>query len=168
MTVVVITGILAAIGTTTFRRHISSSKSGEVTSVMRAIAAAQERYRGESLLYLPVSGTASTDLDDYYPMATPGTTKYDWNQAGGNDYANWRLLGPTVSGPVQFGYAVIAGGAGVTPPQPAGISETIPWGVATDPWYIIQAAGDVDGDGVQSLYVAASFRGEIYREREGE
>ncbi len=168
MTVVVITGILAAIGTATFRKHIYTSKTGEVTSVVRAIAAAQERFRGETLLYMPVSGTASADLTRYYPMATPGLTKFHWDRAGaGNDYANWKRLGPVVPGPVQFGYASIAGAPG-TPPQPAGLSTTIPWGAVNDPWYIIQAAGDVDGDGVQSLFVAASFRGEVYREREGE
>jgi type IV pilus assembly protein PilA len=168
MTVVVITGILAAIGTATFRKHIYSSKSGEVTSVIRAIAGAQERFRGETLLYMPVSGTTSANLTRYYPMGTPGLTKYHWDSAGsGNDYANWKRLGPAVPGPVQFGYATIAGGPG-TPPQPSGLAANIPWGVVNDPWYIIQAAGDVDGDGVQSLFVAASFRGEVYREREGE
>jgi prepilin-type N-terminal cleavage/methylation domain-containing protein len=166
MTVVVIMGILASIGVATFRKHIYSSKSGEVTSVVRAIAAAQERFRGETLLYMAVSGTDAGNLDDYYPMTTPGTVKYDWNQVGGNNYANWRRLGPAVPGPVQFGYATIAGPPGV-PPQVPGMGP-IPWGTVSEPWYIIKAAGDVDGDGTQSAFVAASFRGEVVSEREGE
>jgi hypothetical protein len=33
-----------------------------------------------------------------------------------------------------------------------------------EPWYVVQAVGDPDGDGVQTLFVGSSFTGELYTE----
>jgi hypothetical protein len=74
-------------------------------AMLSSIRNGEERYRAERGSYLDVSPT----LDSYYPMAVPGQKMYAWAQPGHPEYAQWRLLAPTVSGPVQFGYAVKAG-----------------------------------------------------------
>jgi type II secretory pathway pseudopilin PulG len=159
MAVVVITGILAAVGTTMFRSHILASRTIETTSMIRSIAAAQERFRGENLTYFDVS---NGNLAAYYPSATVGATKYDWTREH-THAERWALLNPTVSGPVQYGYACIAGGPGTGVPAPAALQIAAEWtGNFVMPWYVIQAIGDVDEDGVPSYYVGASYTSQIF------
>ena len=46
-----------------------------------------------------------------------------------------------------------------------------PWPAAdkqTEPWFVIQAMADTDGDGEKSWFVAGSLNGEVYVENEGE
>lgn len=161
MAVVVITGVLAAVGTTMFRQHILESRTIETTSMIRSIAAAQERFRAENLMYLDVSGG---NLSSYYPSAEVGATKRDWTNADHADFNRWRLLAPTVPGPVQFGYSCIAGGPGVVDADP-GLQVDLT-GVWPDrfqmPWYVIQAVGDVDEDGHSTYFVGASFTSQIF------
>lgn len=163
MVVVAIVGVLAALGIAALREHVFASKTVEAVSMIQSIRAAQERWRAETQSYFDVS----TTLSSWYPMATPSKTKYHWDQPGGNDYAQWRLLRPTVSGPVQFGYATVAGLAGQ--PLPALNTAGNPgFGTPTEAWYLIQATADTDGDGTRAIFAASSFSGEIYSEFEGE
>lgn len=163
MAVVLITGVLAALGTSMFRRHIYSSRAIEATSMIRSIAAAQERFRSETLAYLQVSA----DLESYYPAtaAEIGPVKRSWGNADHDDHERWELLRPTVTGPVQYGYACIAGSPGdhamphelqVDPGWPADNHFEVPW-------YVIQAMGDVDGDGEPSYFVGTSFNSHIFQ-----
>lgn len=167
MIVVIIVGILAIIGIVLMRKWVFQSKTTEALSMVQSIRAAQERHRAENLAYLDVS----PNLITMYPMVTPGRRKYAWDQPGYPDavvYQNWRRLNPTVAGPVQFGYATIAGGPADTVPQPPGVTRTVDWGTPNDNWYLIRCAADADGDGTQALFVASSFTGEVYRQNEGE
>ncbi len=166
MVVIVIVGVLAAVGITIFRKHIFSSRSGEALAMVQSIRAAQERWRAEHHGYLDVS----TTMDSTYPMAAPGKTLYHWDQPAGADYQRWRLLAPTVSGPVQFGYTVRAGApfTNVVAPSSAGQPVFPAPAQVLEPWYVIQAKGDTDADGSFAYYVATSFSGEVYRENEGE
>ncbi len=166
MAVVIIVGILGAIGIYMFRKQVFSSRSVEVMAMISSIRTAEERYRAENGAYLDVSPT----LDSYYPMAVPGQKMYAWQQPGHPEYAKWRLLAPTTSGPVQFGYAVKAGPP-FTPMVPPTTAAKPTWPAATEqdePWYVIQAGGDMDANGVMSKYVASSINGELYRENDGE
>lgn len=165
MVIVVIVGILSAVGVASFRRQVNSSKATEAFSTIRAIAAAQERYRSENLQYLDVS---QGNLTNHYPMTgEPGDTKYHWVQPTHADWepegrGGWKLLGVNAPGPVQHAYSVVAGGPTDPLPSPA-TTATINWGTQiNDPWYVIQARGNIDGE--SSVYVAASFRGEVYSE----
>ncbi|HMJ15714.1 MAG TPA: prepilin-type N-terminal cleavage/methylation domain-containing protein, partial [Polyangiaceae bacterium] len=134
LAVVTIVGVLAVVGVTLVRKHIFSSRTVEASAMMQSIRAAQERWFAETRTYFDVS----TDLNSYYPMATPGETKYAWEQPAGNDYTNWRLLNPSVSGPVQFGYVTKSGAPGVDPPSlTITNSPTLPTPVQS--WYVIQA-----------------------------
>ena len=166
MVVVVIVGILAAIGVQLFRGHVYSSRSAEAVAMIQSIRSAQERWKAENGSYLDVS----TSLTNTYPMAAPGKTLYHWDQPSGNDYLKWRLLAPTTSGPVMFGYATKAGPAfaAMISPTTAGHPG---WPAATqqrEPWFVVQATGDTDEDGNKSYYVGSSVNGEVYRENEGE
>lgn len=162
MAVVVITGILAVLGTSMFRRHIYSSRTIEATSVIRSIAAAQERFRGETLAYLPVSA----NLASYYPARAEeiGAVKRSWDNPAHEEYAAWQLLRPTVTGPVQYGYACIAGSPGTGQTMPAELQVDPGWPADDSfeaPWYVIQAMGDVDGDSAPSYFVGTSFNSHI-------
>ncbi|MCK6532900.1 MAG: prepilin-type N-terminal cleavage/methylation domain-containing protein [Polyangiaceae bacterium] len=166
MVVVVLVGVLATLGVVMFRQWVFNTRSVEAFGMVQSVRVAQERWRSENGTYLNVS----TDMTSWYPTATPGKRLYAWDYPAGNDYARWRLLSPTVSGPVQFGYVTMAGAPFSALPAVA-TAQQPGWPAAntiTVPWYVIQAMGDTDADGVKSYYVAASFNGEILRENEGE
>jgi prepilin-type N-terminal cleavage/methylation domain-containing protein len=166
MTVVVMVGILAAIGISLFRQWVYHSRSVEAVGMIQSIRVAQERWRSENGNYLDVSSAMTTT----YPMAAPGRTLYDWDQIGGDQYARWQLLNPTVSGPVMFGYVTKAGPPFTAMAVPTCVQKPV-WPAVNDtlePWYVIEGTGDTNDDGVKSYYVAASLNGEVYRENEGE
>jgi prepilin-type N-terminal cleavage/methylation domain-containing protein len=163
MAVVAIVGILATIGIVLVRKQIYSSRAVEASSMVQSIRAAQERWRSETQAYLNVSSSTN----NWYPMAKPGKTKYAWENPNGNDYSNWRLLNPTATGPVQFGYVTVAGPPGAAVPA-LDITGSPTWPSPVDPWYLIQAQGDTDANGITSMYAASSFTPELYTERDGE
>jgi type IV pilus assembly protein PilA len=163
MAVVAIVGVLATLGIVAYRRYISSSKATEAIYMVGAIRSAEESYRAETLGYLDVSSSISS----YYPMATPTNRKYAWDAPSADGYAKWRQLGARADGPVYFGYAVKAGSAGGTPPT-LSIVNPPTWPATTEPWYVIQAAGDVNANGVFCYVTTSSFTSEVHIENEGE
>jgi len=165
LAVVVMIGILATIAAVSYRRYMTSVKVAEATAMVGNIRAAQENYRSETMRYLNVSGEQA-----WYPAA-PNKNKRAWDFPSHADYNNWRQLGVRSDGPVYFGYVTYAGLAGTDVTEPTGTTATFNFPEAdeiTEPWYIIQAAGDLDGDGVRCYVVGSSFTGEIYVENEGE
>ena len=164
MVVVVIVGVLAVVGIAVLRGYIHNSKAAEATAMIQSIRAAEERWKSETTTYLDVSSS----ITSWYPMAVPGSTKYHWVQSTGNDFARWQLLNATAPGPVQCGYAVVAGPPGEQPPA-LSLNDPPTWPAAPAyPWYVIQAMADVDEDGVAARYAASSFTGEVASENEGE
>lgn len=166
MVVVVLVGVLATIGVVMFRQWVFHTRSVEAFGMVQSIRVAQERWRAETGGYLDVS----TTMTSWYPTATPSRKLWHWDQATGLDYDRWMRLNPTVSGPVQFAYVTKAGPPFTAMPALSTVEQP-PWPAAdtiTQPWYVIQAMGDTDADGVKSYYVAASLTGEILRENEGE
>lgn len=164
MTVVAIVGILAAVGVALVSRHVNASRTVEALSMVQSIRAAQESYRAENRRYLSVSSS----LTDYYPVATPDGKGRAFYQNGTNQLdQNWNTLRPSVSGTVRFVYAVVAGDPGSNVPVPnIRNPPTLP--VVQSPFYVIQAAGDMDGDTELCLVAATSFTAETYVENEGE
>jgi type IV pilus assembly protein PilA len=163
LTVVAIVGILATLGLVAYRRFITSSKSSEAIYMVGAIRAAQESYRAETLSYLNVS----VGFSDYFPTGTVGNKKTGWDATGHADYTRWRQLGARPDSAVYYGYITGAGVAGGTPPA-LHIANKPTWPTTTEPWYVIEAKGDVDGNGVYSWVCGSSFTGEIYLENEGQ
>ncbi len=163
MVVVVLVGVLAAIGVFAMRQHVSGSKTVEALSMIQSIRGAQERYRAENLAYLNVSTS-----DTFYPSdGLLKGKKMAWERPGHVDRPRWRLLNPTTQGPVQFGYKVTAGNA-FDPMTVPGSTGKPNWPAPNEPWYVVQARADADGDGIVAFYVATSLATEVYREQEGE
>jgi hypothetical protein len=68
---------------------------------------------------------------------------------------------------VRVHYLVGAGVAGAVPPA-LHLANKPTWPATTEPWYVIEAKGDVDGNGTFSWVAGSSFTGEIYLENQGE
>jgi prepilin-type N-terminal cleavage/methylation domain-containing protein len=163
MTVVTIVGVISVIGVAFVGKHLRASRTAEALAMVQSIRAAQESYRAESRRYLNVS----TSLVEYYPAKPDGLARSFYTTGTTQTDVNWRLLRPIVSGPVRFGYAVMAGDSGATPPSPT-VANAPTFGVATSPFYVIQATGDMNNDGVFCHVAATSFSRETYVENEGE
>jgi type IV pilus assembly protein PilA len=163
LAVVAMIGILSAIAMVGYRKYIDASKVGEAKAVISAIRVAQENMRAETLSYLG----CSPSLTSYYPAAPDGKKRNFYNPGNTQD-ACWRTLNVVTDTPTTFGFAVTAGLPGTNPDAPTTASKPTWPTPANVPWYVIQAAGDADGDGDQSLLVSSSFTGEIYVEDETE
>jgi type II secretory pathway pseudopilin PulG len=167
LTVVAIVGVLATLGLVAYRRFITASKTSEAIYMVGAIRSAEESYRAETLTYLNVTPGFST----YYPMGESniGGKKWAWEVTGATAEATaWRQLGARPDGPVYYGYRVAAGTVGQAIPGLTGLANPPNFPAPSEPWYVIQAKGDVDGNGIYSYVVGSSFTGEIYVENEGE
>ncbi len=162
-----ITGVLAVIGVMLVRKHFQEAKSGEAVAIMQLIRAAQEARRAETGTYQNCSGPSSGPDDAPWYPAKPDGKLRSWRFSGHADAANWATLDISRPDGTRFGFLVNAGNPGTAVTTP--VTTTAPtWGTPGDPWYVIQAAGDRDSDGTLSLFVAASFNGEIYTENDGE
>lgn len=169
MVVVVIVGILASLGIVALYRYQRDAKHVEGLAVIYAIASAEDRYRAENMVYLDVS----TDFATLYPRPTPSSVKTTWRQTSHTDLVNWQRLAVPYAGLVQYGYAVKAWLPAATFTPPTGINATIAAGLTwpttvTEPYYVIQAEGDLDGDGVRSVLFKSSFNETIVQHNEGE
>jgi prepilin-type N-terminal cleavage/methylation domain-containing protein len=158
MTVVVIVGVLSAMAIPTFTDYLYKSRAIEATEFLGVIRLREEAYRSEFGAYCPTLPTASgptllTSLgtaSNLNPATTPGRNAAAWNPT-----TEWRQLGATPSGPVRFGYGVVAGDPG-NPPTGLGF-ETRP-----DFWWVGRAVGDLDGDGTLVMFETYSSSKGIY------
>jgi Tfp pilus assembly major pilin PilA len=175
MVVVVIVGVLAAIGIAAFRERIIGTKSTEALAMIQSIRAAEERNKAENLTYRNVSQEGT-----WYPSApkkrSDAAHLRSFYNSGtcepleDSDNCRWRRLNPAIPGPVTFGYKVNAGLPSealtdVTPNAPPGWTG---WPPNTAHWYVIQAVADADGDGVLAFFFASSLRGDIASFNDGE
>lgn len=171
MAVVLITGILSIAGVAVFRKYIFSAKGGEALSTIQAIRAAEEAYAAENHVYLNVSSTGGANPEsgsNWWPQLTPGRGRSSWIGASNHpDSAAWLLLAPSVNHAVQFSYLANAGVAGKAVTLLKTTNKPT-FAAPTQNWYVIQAEGDTDGDGVFANYASTSMTGDIYSEREGE
>jgi prepilin-type N-terminal cleavage/methylation domain-containing protein len=168
MGVVAIVAILATLAVFGVSKYIQSSKASEAIQMLGSMKAAQEQYRAETFAYLDVSG--SHTLTGYYPTATPSRKAWGWGDTSTDQGKAWQTLGVTADAPVRFAYACAAGDGSNAIPAP-GVSTTVAnWPTSSGgvPWYVVRAIGDLDDDGLQSVYVSSSFTGQIITDHEGE
>jgi type IV pilus assembly protein PilA len=157
MVVVAIIGVLATVAIVGLRRYVLSSKIGEATAMVQSIRVAQEAYKGSNGSYLNVSGSLNT----YHPQSTPGENKRSfWSTSPNELERRWRLLNPTLPGPVMFSYSVVAGPAGGTMPTP-NLPGAVAFDTPADEWYVIQAQGDPDGNGAMAVCASSSISDEV-------
>lgn len=156
LAVVAMIGILSAIAMVGYKKYIQASYSTEALTVIQAIRGGQEQARAETLVYLNCSSSITT----YYPHATPDTKRWHWVQPT-SDRPCWAQLNVNPDGPVRYVYATVAGGAGGTLPSITEFTPAPTWPAATEPWYVVKAVGDIDGDGTRSVFYASSFSPEV-------
>jgi prepilin-type N-terminal cleavage/methylation domain-containing protein len=166
MAVVAIVAILATLATYGVNKYIQSSKSSEAIQMIGAIKSAQEQYRAETFAYKDVSGNHT--LANYYPASAPSRTVYGWGDVSTAQGKAFRELGVVADAPVRFVYACAAGDGSSSVAQPAFSISGWSNAPAQQPWYVVQAQGDLDGDGVKSTFVSSSFTGKIFSDKEGE
>ena len=164
--VVIIVAVLATVGYVSYRRHVVTSRISEATDIVGNIRSAQTAYKSESGVYADISN----DSASFYPAATPGAFASTWGGPCTNcaTVDSWKLLNVQPDAPVMFGYATAAGIGGtdltaeVSAAKATVASNTLESDVppssigSTDPYYVVSAKGDVNGDGVSSLVVGTS------------
>jgi type IV pilus assembly protein PilA len=171
MITVVIVGIMATLATFGVMRYLRMAKTGEPVQMIGSIKSSQEAYRAEMLSYLDVSGAKDISASSFYPGATPGTKVFAWGDKSTAVGANFALLGVTSDAPVRFVYACAAGGPSDKPSVAnLGATSVTNWPTAAtgQQWYVVNAKGDLNGDGTKSSYASASFTGQIFMDQEGE
>ena len=170
MIVVVIMGILALVGVSSFRGQLNQSKRTPALAMLRSIGAAQETFRAEHGRYLNV---CTGDLGDYNPVGLPSSVKTTFyqnnNAATSADTITtgllWRRLDPDAPALVQYHYSTVAGLPGsptVARPQGLILAATWPTRPLVEPWYVVQAIGDLDDDGELHTLVATSFNSHVF------
>jgi hypothetical protein len=99
--------------------------------------------------------------------ASTSTTGQNW-YAGVPDA--WTQLGVRPTGSVYYQYATIAGLPPAVPSVPGAAPADLGYSSlpSQDAWWVAHARGDLDGNGVLSLFETASFTNRIYTEREAE
>jgi len=167
MIVVAIVGVLAVLAVVAYQRWIRTAYLAEAHDMISNIRAAEESYRAENGTYLNVSaGLGPTFM---YPAATPGAFKTPWGGAC-NWCANangWSVLTIESKGPLAFGYAVVSDPT----PLPSHITidgTAISLSNLVAPWYVVEAIGDINGNGVFTSMYGFSTGGPLLIDNEGE
>jgi type IV pilus assembly protein PilA len=168
--VIVIIAILAVLALIGYGRWIRSSKMTEAQNMIQKIRDAEERRKAETGSYLDVSN--GLGVGNLYPKATPGKVSTQWGAQCTVCVSDWANLAITPDGPVQFGYAVVAGDTTKTPGQ-KGVNVTIGGNAVTfpnptGPWYIVEAMSDLDGNGVFCTIIGTSWDNTLMIDNEGE
>jgi hypothetical protein len=185
--VVVCVGVLAAIAAVGYIRYRRHARMAEATNLVGVIKTDQEAWKAEKGVFASVSNSS----DSFYPAAAPGKFVTAWGGPCTNCVAPnaWAKLGVRPSAPVAYGYATIAGvGVGITPMMtppttdpgimatksddddsaPSGPPNECSSIAPTDPYYLIKAKGDTDGDGVATTVLALSCTNGLIVTNEGE
>lgn len=177
LVVVAMIGVLAALGIVGYRKYIASAGTSEAMAMIQLIRHGEAQYKIDAMQFLGCAGCGAAgcaqgagSLTAYYPQSnnTPNHQKFSWEQPGHSDYGCWRQLNVRSDGAVRFGYAVVAGGPTDTVAQPTGLTGLGALQQPTEPWFVIQAAGDRDDDGVLALLVGNSWTNEVYIENDTE
>lgn len=173
MITVVIVGILATVATFGVVKYIRLSKTGEASQMIGSIKSNQEAYKSEMLSYLDVGGTKdiANSAASFYPGYPPAQKVWAWGGTSTTVGTNFKLLGVTSDAPVRFVYACAAGGPS-DKPAAANLGGTSvnnwPTAATGQQWYVVNAKGDLDGDGTLSSYTSSSFTAQIFSDQEGE
>jgi type IV pilus assembly protein PilA len=171
MVVVAIVAILAGLAVYGVRKYILAAKTSEATEMIGAIKTAQEQYRAETFAYKDISKAGNlADRSTFYPAKDPpkGGRKLAWGGGTGDVADGWRELGVAASAPVLYVYGCAAGPGSVVPADPGITIGNYPAAATGQPWYLIKAVGDLDGNGVVSTFVGTSVTAEIFHEKQDE
>jgi type IV pilus assembly protein PilE len=166
MTTVAIVGVLAAVAIAALRHRVFASDTASAKVVVKSIVAAEEHYRAENQLYFDVSTSGGSS---WYPSGSlgPNNKASFWKAGSDTDTKNWHTLAPDIRQPVSFGYKANAGLPTDTPKFDDALA-TLPIPAITEPWYVIQARADANGNGVYCMVGAVSWTPEVFSVNDGE
>jgi type II secretory pathway pseudopilin PulG len=149
MTVVVIVGVLSAMAIPTFSDYVYKSRATEATEFLGVIRLREESYRSEFGAYCPTlpADKFPTQLSalDTKSNLVPDPSTTGRNTTVWTSTAEWRQLGASPSGPVRFGYGVVAG-------DPSNMPSGLGFQARPDFWWVARAVGDLDGDGTFVMF----------------
>jgi type IV pilus assembly protein PilE len=169
MIVVIIVGVLAMLAWAAYRHWVHTSYMAEAQDMVKAIRAGEEAFRAENGGYLAVSTDLGVGND--YPAPTPGNFKTAWGGSCAkcvDPTKGFSTINVSSAGPVTFGYSVTANNSATPPSYPLpynGSTITLP---TTVPWYIVEADGDTDGNGVFCNVYGFSYTNQVFVNDEGE
>jgi type IV pilus assembly protein PilA len=170
MATVVLVAILGALATYGMRKYILTSKTAEATDMIAMIKAAQEAYRAETFTYKDISGVGNLDdFSTFYPAAlVGGRAKRGWDGGTGAVANAWRELGVSTNSPVLYTYGCAAGPGSTAPVAPSLPKPLVGYPSAADgqPWYLVEAVADLDGDTKKGYWIGVSFSGQIFHEHD--
>ncbi len=132
MIVVAIISIIASIAIPAFYGYKYKASMAEAQSSIGAIKTLETAYATDSFNYVSSA---------WLPNIVPGLNRIPWQTGNYLD-----IIGFTMKGDVHFRYSVGAGGTWVAAPSNSAIAET------SNVDIIIQAEGDIDGDGATSQF----------------
>ena len=178
MIVVAIIAVLATLALVGYRKITQSSHVSEAVSMVTNIRTAQEAYFSETQTYANISlglPTGQTPSSTYlYPVNPTWGKSTTWGAACPSSVCgtDWSVLPVHVDGPVYFGYATVAGVAGVTT---GFVSTVYVNGSAmtlsqpqTTPFYEIAAEADLDGNSSTTTDVFGfSWSNQVFVSNEG-
>ena len=180
LAVVTIMGVLATIAIYSMRKYIQHAKTSEATEIVAAIKAGEEAYYDETFRYLSFSvANVATDFYPDTPTNASGQIKIQWGTPNGASNCTacgtrLRALGVLPAAPVLFRYSGAIGASGDTPSSRmssyvGGPSPPFGATVATQPFYVINAISDLDGDsGTMTAVVGSNLMGDLYSSNVGE
>lgn len=144
MIVVAIVGILAAVAGPVFYSQMQRSRMVDAFRTLDDLRRAEASYFAHFSQYCAVG---------WNPPATPSGTALV--PLVTTDPA-WNVLGVNGDGPQRFQYRVITGLPGQAPPP--GVANMPP----DDFWFLAQAQGDLDSDGVTVFVETTSHSDRVY------
>ena len=175
MIVVVIIGILAALGTLGYRKYLNMSKTAEAREIVGKIMAAQESYFSERQQYLDISGSGLNKTGFYpYDPTFNGRTKIQWGADdsctgavnGASCAVNLKALGVSVAQPVMFRYASTTYDAAAdltdVSAYAPGFNNSVK---APRDGYVVVAVANLDGNPATfSVMVGSEVQADLYGE----
>lgn len=165
MATVAIAGVLAALAIAALRNRVLASDVTSAKVVVKSIVAAEEHYRAENQLYYDVSSSGD---NGWYPSNTVAPNKKTaFTNNSHPDVLKWKTLAPDVRQFVSFGFKANAGLPTDTPKYENDFAS-LGTPTVTEPWYLIQARADSDGDGIYCMVGAASWTPEVFSVNDGD
>jgi type II secretory pathway pseudopilin PulG len=145
----------------TFSDYVYKSRTTEATEFLGVIRLREEAYRSEFGAYCPTvpadkfpSQLSAIDFSNKANLVPdPSTTKRE--TVFFKSTTEWNQLGASPSGPVRFGYGVVAG-------DPASIPSGMGFEARRDFWWVARAVGDLDADGTYVMFETYSANKGIF------
>ena len=179
MIVVAIVGVLAALALYGLRRYQQYASTGEATSMLQGMRGAQESFKADNLTYGGcvnagfMTAVGALAANDFYPRdyTAVNNQKFAFDQTlpGTALGQCFRAVGVRSDGPVRFAYGMIAGPPGTAIPQDpiagaAALNQDLNSVTPTEPWYVLVAVGNRDGDTTYAKLVSHSLGNQVYEE----